>query len=69
LTAGLTEYYQINGLPFVDESDALLAEESVISDTTKVAAKAFDAYMILEEDLQVGDHRLLETDNRLYLPS
>jgi|SRR6185312_2834733 len=31
--------------------------------------KSFDAYMVLEEDLQVGEHRLLEVDNRLYLPS
>jgi len=31
--------------------------------------KSFDAYMVLEEDLQLGEHRLLEVDNRLYRPS
>ena len=36
------------------------------NDLTK---KAFDSYMVLEEDLELGQHRLLETDNQLYLPS
>jgi hypothetical protein len=31
--------------------------------------KAFDSYMVLEEDLEVGQHRLLEVDNKLVLPS
>jgi len=31
--------------------------------------KSFDSYMVLEEDLSIGQHRLLETDNKLYLPS
>jgi heme/copper-type cytochrome/quinol oxidase subunit 2 len=29
---------------------------------------AFDSYMLAEDDLPVGGHRLLETDNRIYLP-
>jgi cytochrome c oxidase subunit 2 len=28
----------------------------------------FDSYMVLEEDLEVGMHRLLEVDTRLILP-
>jgi len=31
--------------------------------------KSFDAYMVLTEDRTRGQHRLRETDNRLYLPS
>lgn len=31
--------------------------------------KSFDAYMVLEEDLEPGQLRLLETDNVLYRPS
>jgi hypothetical protein len=31
--------------------------------------KSFDAYMVLEEDLEPGQFRLLETDNVLYRPS
>jgi len=31
--------------------------------------KSFDAYMVLEEDLEVGQLRLRETDNVLYRPS
>ena len=37
--------------------------------TDEITTKAFDAYMVLEEDLLDGQHRLLETDNQLYLPS
>jgi cytochrome c oxidase subunit II len=29
---------------------------------------AFDSYMLAEEDLPVGGHRLLEVDNRVYIP-
>jgi hypothetical protein len=35
----------------------------------QLTKKAFDSYMVLEEDLELGQHRLLETDNRLVLPS
>jgi hypothetical protein len=35
----------------------------------ELSKKAFDSYMILEDDLKVGDHRLLEVDNKLVLPS
>jgi cytochrome c oxidase subunit II len=35
----------------------------------KLTKKAFDSYMVLEEDLLPGQHRLLETDNQLVLPS
>jgi heme/copper-type cytochrome/quinol oxidase subunit 2 len=42
------------------------ADTSAESELTK---KAFDSYMVLEEDLQLGQHRLLETDNQLVLPS
>jgi len=35
----------------------------------ELVKKAFDSYMVLEEDLELGQHRLLETDNQLYLPS
>jgi len=31
--------------------------------------KSFDSYMVLTEDRTRGQHRLRETDNRLYLPS
>jgi heme/copper-type cytochrome/quinol oxidase subunit 2 len=29
---------------------------------------AFDSYMLAEDDLPVGGHRLLEVDNRVYIP-
>jgi len=35
----------------------------------ELVKKAFDSYMVLEEDLKLGQHRLLEVDNQLYLPS
>ncbi len=28
----------------------------------------FDSYMVIDEDLQVGQHRLLQTDNLVWLP-
>lgn len=28
----------------------------------------FDSYMLADDDLPVGGHRLLETDNRVYIP-
>ena len=55
-----------------------VAEVLAANDTVEVVTpahvdglvkKAFDAYMVLEEDLELGQHRLLETDNKLYLPS
>jgi hypothetical protein len=43
--------------------DASVAAEENSADP--MVRKAFDSYMVLEEDLEVGQFRLLETDNTL----
>jgi len=43
--------------------DAVVAVDEGSADP--MVRKAFDAYMVLEEDLEVGQFRLLETDNNL----
>jgi len=50
-----------------DQADIVVGADS--SAGSEVTKKAFDSYMVLEEDLQLGQHRLLETDNQLVLPS
>lgn len=34
----------------------------------KLSNLVFDSYMLADEDLPLGGHRLLEADNRLYVP-
>lgn len=45
------------------------AESSTSASGDILLKKSFDAYMVLEEDLEPGQLRLLETDNVLYRPS
>jgi heme/copper-type cytochrome/quinol oxidase subunit 2 len=59
-----------------DSSDFTAARASIdVSDgevgsaEPELSRKAFDSYMVLEEDLELGQHRLLEVDNQLVLPS
>jgi len=49
-------------------TDEMLAVPAA-STGPELIKKAFDSYMVLEEDLQLGQHRLLEVDNQLVLPS
>jgi hypothetical protein len=50
-----------HGITFFNEQMGLNEDQ--------LTKKAFDSYMVLEEDLELGQHRLLETDNQLVLPS
>jgi 23S rRNA G2445 N2-methylase RlmL len=50
------------------EADTL-AVEAAESAAPELTRKAFDSYMLLEDDLELGQHRLLEVDNSLVLPS
>lgn len=53
----------------IDEDLGIPAFREALAEEAKPSTKAFDAYMILDEDLELGQHRLLETDNVLLLPS
>jgi len=50
------------------EADTIAAETAK-AEGPELTRKAFDSYMLLEDDLELGQHRLLEVDNSLVLPS
>jgi hypothetical protein len=67
----LTEYdmLRIQFDEAIDEDIGYTALNEAAGSGDKLTKKAFDSYMVLEEDLLPGQHRLLETDNQLVLPS
>lgn len=68
------EAVKIHGEEFVAELEKeveseLKGDDVAVNAGDALLKKSFDAYMVLEEDLEPGQFRLLETDNVLYRPS
>jgi len=55
--------------PLTFDYKPVVKTETTPSADVGLVKKSFDAYMVLEEDLELGQYRLLETDHKLYLPS
>jgi cytochrome c oxidase subunit 2 len=67
LTEAETLRLQVNQA--IDDDLGITALNEAVGTGDVLTKKAFDSYMVLEEDLLPGQHRLLETDNTLLLPS
>ncbi|MBM3202724.1 cytochrome c oxidase subunit II [Candidatus Woesearchaeota archaeon] len=63
---GLSQYFSPKSKVGVNDTANVPSFSSLKS---QEFATEFDSYMILDEDIKKGQHRLLDVDNKLYLPT